>query len=410
MAIDPVTMKVATKVTANLLLSKKGRRLLLGIILIPLFIIIFILASPVAIFLGIVDGNSENPTPIYETVYELQEDFKSRIKEEQEDASPDYIKTIIMGSEDGELIDNTEDVLIGHAIAYNKSGKSEESQMLIWSADGLSKLEKTFWEMNIIHTDYKTTTRKIEVITVNEMGEEVIETQTIIETTKTITVNSLDANEFGKKHMFTEEQMASISEMQKIGFGAMIDAGSSYYLSQEEIKDIQSHIEQEIDPEIVVKKAKSIVSRVHYFWGGKSNAIGWDSRWGERKKVVAEGSQTTGTYRPFGLDCSGYVAWVFINAGCPISTIEKTIGYSTSSQWRTSTNVSENQVQKGDLAFLAPPGKRKINHVGIVVGKDDENNIMVAHCSAGKNNVTIDRSEEIGFAYYRRPAVLIDRK
>ena len=41
--------------------------------------------------------------------------------------------------------------------------------------------------------------------------------------------------------------------------------------------------------------------------------IGWDSRWGMPMKVTAEGSSTTGTVRPFGLDCSGMVDWVFYN-------------------------------------------------------------------------------------------------
>ena len=42
--------------------------------------------------------------------------------------------------------------------------------------------------------------------------------------------------------------------------------------------------------------------------------LGWDSRWGQLRKVTAEGSSSTGTYRPYGLDCSGFVDWVFYNA------------------------------------------------------------------------------------------------
>lgn len=41
--------------------------------------------------------------------------------------------------------------------------------------------------------------------------------------------------------------------------------------------------------------------------------IGWDSRWGTMQKVWAAGSPSTGTYRPYGMDCSGFVDWVFYN-------------------------------------------------------------------------------------------------
>jgi hypothetical protein len=61
----------------------------------------------------------------------------------------------------------------------------------------------------------------------------------------------------------------------------------------------------------------------------------------------------------------------------------------------------------GDLAFLAPPGTRKVNHIGIVVGRNDDGQILVAHCSSGANNVSIATAESVGFQYYRRPAVLI---
>lgn len=71
----------------------------------------------------------------------------------------------------------------------------------------------------------------------------------------------------------------------------------------------------DLDPErrAVVETACRLVGKVNYFWGGKSLVIGWDSRWGELRQVTAAGSSTTGTYRPYGLDCSGFVDWVFYN-------------------------------------------------------------------------------------------------
>ena len=65
-------------------------------------------------------------------------------------------------------------------------------------------------------------------------------------------------------------------------------------------------------------------------------------------------------------------------------------------------------LQNGDLAFLAVPGTRKVNHIGIVVGEDTEGEILVTHCTASTNNVVISTAESVGFMYYRQPAVLIE--
>jgi len=67
------------------------------------------------------------------------------------------------------------------------------------------------------------------------------------------------------------------------------------------------NLPEDLSPEreAVVRAACSLVGKVNYFWGGKSLVIGWDSRWGTLQKVWADGSPTTGTYRPYGVDCSG---------------------------------------------------------------------------------------------------------
>ena len=59
----------------------------------------------------------------------------------------------------------------------------------------------------------------------------------------------------------------------------------------------------------MVETACQLVGKLNYFWGGKSRVLGWDERWGQIRKVTASGSSTSGTYRPFGLDCSGFVEY-----------------------------------------------------------------------------------------------------
>ena len=58
----------------------------------------------------------------------------------------------------------------------------------------------------------------------------------------------------------------------------------------------------------VAANACSLAGLVPYYWGGKSDKLGWDVRWGT-PSLLEDGS-----VMPFGLDCSGLVVWSFVNA------------------------------------------------------------------------------------------------
>ena len=144
----------------------------------------------------------------------------------------------------------------------------------------------------------------------------------------------------------------------------------------------------------VVLTGAQLLGRVHYFWGGKSRVLGWDSRWGTPTRVWAAGSPSTGTVRPFGLDCSGFVDWVFYNVSGGTYLIGH--GGGASAQRSYCTPVSWSEALPGDLAFY--PGD---SHVGIVVGHDTFGNVKIMHCASGSNNVVI--TGKIGFVSCARP-------
>ena len=132
-----------------------------------------------------------------------------------------------------------------------------------------------------------------------------------------------------------------------------------------------------------------------YFWGGKSAAIGWDSRWGTPTKVTSDGSTTTGTIRPYGLDCSGYVDWVFNNAlGATLSQ-----GGGTHYQRNNSTNITWSEALPGDVVFYPED-----SHIGIIAGIDNNSNFLILHCASGYNNVVVTSIE--GFNSVARPNML----
>jgi cell wall-associated NlpC family hydrolase len=408
MAIDPVTLKAIAKVATTVLSDEKGRRIILIACLVPFVIILLVLSSPFAIFFSILGGQDETVSVI-SVLNEMKEDFRYSIQQEQADSSADTIKTIIMGSDDGMLIDNSEDVLIAFAVKYNGI-KDDAEQIAVLSDKQVEKLKKVYWDMNVINTTYETSSKEVEVITTNGKGEQVTETKTVTTTTKIITIDSLTAEDIGEIYGFDNVQNQMIAEMHLSGYGVLIASSNvKSFLTREEINAIHSYIPEGviIESEKVIGAAESLVGKVNYFWGGKSLAIGWDERFGIDMEVTSPGSSSTGTIRPFGLDCSGFVTWAFVNAGLPTESIESTIGHGTTAQWNVSTSIPASTVMLGDLAFLAPPGTRKVNHIGIVVGRNDDGQILVVHCSSGANNVSIATAESVGFQYYRRPAVLI---
>jgi len=340
---------------------------------------------------------------------EMKEEFRYDIQQEQADSSADRIKIIVMGSEDESLIDNSEDVLIAYAVKYNVI-KDDAEQIAVLSDKQVKKLRKVYWDMNVLTTTYERTSKDVEVTTTNGKGKKVTKTKTVTTTTKIITIDSLTAEEIGKIYKFDDVQNQMIGEMRQSGYGSLLAPSSvKSILTRREIKEINSYIPEGVtmESEKVVEAAESLVGRVNYFWGGKSLAMGWDDRFGTDMEVTSPGSSSTGTTRPFGLDCSGFVTWVFLNAGLPAESIELTIGHGTTAQWNVSTSIPASTAMEGDLAFLATPGTRKVNHIGIVVGRNDDGQILVVHCSSGANNVSIATAESVGFLYYRRPAVLI---
>ena len=124
----------------------------------------------------------------------------------------------------------------------------------------------------------------------------------------------------------------------------------------------------------------------------KSSAIGWDSEWGKLKLVTAEGSKTSASMRPFGLDCSGFITWVWRNAGMLASDI----GNGAMEQYGNCRPIARADAIPGDVAFYD-----NLSHVGIVAGVAEDGSPLIVHCASGPNNVVITGAA--GFTRITRP-------
>ena len=149
----------------------------------------------------------------------------------------------------------------------------------------------------------------------------------------------------------------------------------------------------------MVENAAALTGKVGYFWGGKSVCLGWDDRWGVPALVTADGSDTTGTLVPFGLDCSGLVTWAAVNAAGDADALSA-IGNGVRDQYSRCTPVVWEEAQPGDLAFFPD-----LSHVGIVLGPTEAGTLEIVHCSKTLGGVVCSPDgADIGFTIIGRPA------
>ncbi len=211
-----------------------------------------------------------------------------------------------------------------------------------------------------------------------------------------ITISAKTADEMRTVYHFSDYQNealdALLSERE-----AMSDLLGNLSISREEALALLQNLPADLSQErtAVVRHALSLVGKVNYFWGGKSLVLGWDSRWGQLTQVWAAGSQTTGTYRPYGLDCSGFVDWVFYNASGGTYVIGH--GGGAYAQHTYCTDIPWSEAQPGDLAFYPED-----EHVGIVGDRDENGALLIIHCTSGSlNNVVITGAN--GFVAIAKP-------
>lgn len=146
----------------------------------------------------------------------------------------------------------------------------------------------------------------------------------------------------------------------------------------------------------ILTTALSLVGKVPYFWGGKS-APGWNDEWNTPKLVTAAGSSTTGTIRPYGLDCSGFSAWVYSTA------MGVSIGAGCNGQYPNTDAISASELLPGDLGFLADDDGW--GHVLIFAGYGENGERMWVHSSGGEGVILNTPSYE-GQLSYRRLSIV----
>ena len=351
-----------------------------GAVVLMLLLMVILVAAIVASPFGILFSNESREAgvvPLSAAVAQVNYDFNERLEALQ--TADDYDSISV----DGQAADWVE-VLAAFAVKVAGSDDVDAADVATMDADRIARLKAVFWDMTTI-------AHRIEVIHHPGSGDD----DGWTERNLYITITAKTAEEMKAVHHFNRNQITALDELleQRALLRELIE---DVYSVSGDTAALIRNLPEDLSPEreAVVRTACSLVGKVNYFWGGKSLVLGWDSRWGELRQVTAAGSSTTGTYRPYGMDCSGFVDWVFYNATGGQYVIGH--GGGATMQHNYCTDISWSDAQPGDLVFYPDN-----SHVGIVGGWDANGELLIIHCASGANNVVVTGLE--GFTSIGRP-------
>lgn len=351
-----------------------------GIGLVAILAVIVVIGALLASPLGILFSNESTPNsvPLSSAVSQINMELNTRFISLQ---SGDYTDIIVEGAPP-----SWTDVIA--VFASHTAGAQNGVDVAQLTPDRVSRLKTVFWNMCFIASSTETAT-----IPDSNPDDDIDDSRT--ETTLTITITGKTADQMRSEYGFNNFQNETLDIL--LSDPTMLSSLiGNMSISQQDALELLRSLPEDLSPErrAVVQHALSLVGKVNYFWGGKSLVLGWDSRWGQLREVTSAGSPTTGTYRPFGLDCSGFADWVFYNA----SDGEYILGHGggAAAQHRYCEQIGWGEAQPGDLVFYPDD-----SHIGIVGLRDVTGNLLIIHCASGRNNVVITDSS--GFMTVGRP-------
>ena len=352
-----------------------------SVVLVALVVIIIIAAvasSPFGLYFA-AERNAPNTVSVAEAVAQVNIAYNTKLEELQ---TGDYDSIDIQGQ-----APDWPEVLA--VFAAKTAGTDDGVDVATLDADRVARLTAVFWDMTEIAS-------WVETIDHSGGDDDDGWTEYILH----ITITPKTADEMRTAYAFTRYQNEALDEL-LADRATLASLASSLTITNADAVQVLQSLPADLSQErkAVVQNALTLYGKVSYFWGGKSLVIGWDSRWGELRQVTAAGSSTTGTYRPYGLDCSGFVDWAFYNATGGSYIIGH--GGGATMQHSYCTAISWSDAQPGDLVFYPDN-----SHVGIICGRDEDSSLLVIHCASGANNVVITGTS--GFISVARPDYFSD--
>ena len=357
-----------------------------GSVVLALLVFICLIGMLIASPFGILFANEpadSSSVALSTAIAQVNVEYAGKLEELQ---AGDYDQIII----DGAPPDWREIVAV---FAVKTAGTNDGVDVVTLDADRVARLKEVFWDMTVLSSE-------VETIDHPDSDPDDGEDDSWTETILTISVTGRTVDEMREHYAFTDEQNDMLDDLLE-NLDLLGGAIGNLAVTEADAKELLASLPADLSAERreIIETACQLVGKVNYFWGGKSLVLGWDSRWGTTMQVTAAGSSSSGTYRPYGMDCSGYVDWVFYNA----TGGEYIIGHGggASAQHSYCTAISWDEAMPGDLVFYPED-----SHVGIVGGRDESGDLLIIHCASGYNNVVITGIE--GFTSIGRPVYFSD--
>lgn len=206
---------------------------------------------------------------------------------------------------------------------------------------------------------------------------------------------SLNTEETSGWTGWTEENIASVHAISSQDWFA--DYGLSVSsiclsnpLTNQEIEEYMNQLPSDLSEtrRTIIHFALSSVGKVPYYWGGKASASGYE---GNNFGALIQADNRGRILR--GLDCSGWVSWVYWSA-----TGQRLAGESTSSLALCGEKISRSQLKPGDIIVRTGTSA----HVVMFLSWSADGKMNVIHeSSAPVNNVTI-KTMDAPWPHYRK--------
>ena len=194
---------------------------------------------------------------------------------------------------------------------------------------------------------------------------------------------------------WTEENKAYASDLAKQDWAELYGLtlspclGASS-LSYDEIGSYMNRLPQGISEErkMLIRYALSSVGRVPYYWGGKPSSPGYENNF---FGVLTEPDNKGRSIK--GLDCSGWISWIYWSA------LDRRLNYeSTDGLVSCGTAVEKSSLQPGDIMIKAG-GEA---HAAVFLGWEDDKTMMIIHESSTLSGNVIISTAKGDWTHYRK--------
>ena len=264
-AVKEIGKGVASAVSS--ILSAGG-----GAVVLVLILTVILVAAIVASPFGILFSNESREAgvvPISAAVAQVNYDFNERLETLQ--TADDYDSISVTGQPADWI-----EVLAGFAVKVAGSNDADAADVATMDADRIARLKAVFWDMTTI-------THRIEVIHHPGSGDD----DGWTERNLYITITAKTAEEMKTVYHFNRNQIAALDELLEQR-ALLLELLEDVYSVSRDTAALLRDLPEDLSPEreAVVRTACSLVGKVNYYWGGKSLVLGWDSRWGERRRAA----------------------------------------------------------------------------------------------------------------------------